>query len=366
MKTGFLIQKLTPGGAERATVSIANEMSLKNENVEIITFDSENSFYEINDTVPHIKLNLSEIEKSLSLKRITGCIKRAFEIRKKIKSENLDVLVCMSTTMNLYGLISTLFTKTKVIGTERNNPYKYKADIINSVLKKVTALFLNGFVFQTNAASKYYAESVRKKSVVIQNAVFNPLAKSIVPCENRQKIIYGVGRLSNQKRFDDLINAFNLFVKTHPDYKLVIFGEGEDRAKLELLINSLSLNDKVLLPGTNKEALKFVSKGSVFVLSSDYEGMPNALMEAMAVGTPCVSTRCQMGPEELINDGENGILVSVGSVEEIKKGIEIITDNPSLSKSISNNCRNILKTNNVSVITEQWIEYIYKVKNKEC
>lgn len=363
MKVGFLIQRMTSGGAERATSAIASELAKRNENVEIISFDSSESYYPLDENVEIYNMELADISKAASVKRFIGCIKRAFEIRKKIKSRELDVLVCMSTTMNLYGLLSTIFTKTKVVGTERNNPYKYKADKINAILKKLSALFLDGFIFQTEAASEYYAESVRRKGTVIQNAVFNPLVKEIepVPVYEKQKIIYGVGRLTAQKRFEDLIDAYALLEKKHPDYRLVIFGEGEDREKLEEKINSYSLNEKILLPGTDKNALKFVSKGSAFVLSSDYEGMPNVLMEAMAVGTPCVSTRCKMGPEELIDDGINGLLVPVGDINKLKEAVELIIENSSLAKSISENGRNILKTNDVSAISDKWLEYLKSI-----
>ena len=361
MKVGFLIQRMASGGAERATSAIASEISQHGETVEIVSFDSSESFYPLHNNVNIFNMELKDISKSASLKRVIGCIKRAFEIRKKIKSRNFDVLVCMSTTMNLYGLLSTAFTKTKVVGTERNNPYKYKADPINAALKKFSAIFLDGFIFQTEAASEYYAKSVRQKGTVIQNAVFNPLVKEIEPASEREKIIYGVGRLSAQKRFEDLIDAFALLEKKYSDYRLVIFGEGEDREKLQKKIDSYNLNEKILLPGTDKNALKYVSKGSAFVLSSDYEGMPNVLMEAMAVGTPCVSTRCKMGPEELIEDGINGILVPVGDVEKIKDAVELIISNPKLAQSISKNGRNILKTNDVSAISAKWLEYLKSV-----
>ncbi|MCQ2479617.1 MAG: glycosyltransferase family 4 protein [Clostridia bacterium] len=362
MKIGFLIQKLSSGGAERATCAIANELSQMGEDVEIITFDSGESFYPLNEKVSVYNMELTDISKSASLKRVLGCIKRGAEIRKSISARGLDVLVCMSTNMNLYGVISTAFSKTKVVGTERNNPYKYKADFINATLKKFSALFLDGFVFQTEASSVYYASSVRKKGTVIQNAVFNPLVKEIEPATVRDKTIYGVGRLSAQKRFSDLISAFSLVEKDFPDYTLTIFGEGEDREKLQRQIDSLSLSEKINLAGTDKNALRHVAKGSVFVLSSDYEGMPNVLMEAMAVGTPCVSTRCKMGPEELITDGVNGLLVPVGDVDGIKNAVESILKNPELSQKLSENGREILKTNDVKAITSQWLDYLNSIK----
>ncbi|MCQ2471399.1 MAG: glycosyltransferase family 4 protein [Clostridia bacterium] len=362
MRIGFLIQRISAGGAERATCAIANELSNMGEDVEIITFDSGESYYPLNKNVSVYNMELTDIKKSASLKRAIGCVKRGIEIRKSIISRKLDVLICMSTTMNLYGLISTAFTKTKAVGTERNNPYKYKADIINGTLKKFSALFLDGFVFQTEASSAYYAGSVRKKGTVIQNAVFNPLVKEIEPATIREKIIYGVGRLSAQKRFSDLISAFSLVEKDFPDYTLTIFGEGEDRAKLQRQIDSLSLSHRINLAGIDKNALRYVANGSAFVLSSGYEGMPNVLMEAMAVGTPCVSTRCKMGPEELIKDGVNGLLVPVGDVEKISDAIKSVLSNPELSQKLSENGREILKTNDIKAITSQWLDYLNSIK----
>lgn len=361
MKIGFLIQRMESGGAERATSAIASEFSRCGEKVDIITFDSAESFYPLHENVNVFNMELQDISKTASLKRVIGCIKRAFEIRRKIRSRHLDVLICMSTTMNLYGLLSVVFTKTKVVGTERSNPYKYKSDIINSVLKKISALLLDGFVFQTEAAAEYYSESIRKKGTVIGNAVFNPLVKEIEPAKERQKIIYGVGRLTAEKRFCDLIDAYALVEKNHPDYRLVIFGEGKDREALQHRIDSSGLNEKILLPGADKNALRFVARGTAFVLSSDYEGMPNALMEAMAVGTPCVSTRCKMGPEELIDDGINGILVPVGDVEKIKDAIELIITNRKFAESLSKNGRELMKTADVSAVSAKWLEYIKSI-----
>lgn len=358
MKIGFLIQSLTSGGAERACCQLASQMVRKGEAVEIITFDSENQFYTPDEGVSLYDMDLKEIPKNLSAKRVFGCISRAFEIRRKIKSRNLDCLICMSTVMNSYGLISSLFTGIKSIGTERNNPYRYKSDKLNSIMKKFSAVLLDGFVFQTYESAEYYPKSVLKKGCVIQNAVFNPLVYEISPSDKREKIIYGIGRLNKQKRFDLLIKAFAVIHELFSDYSLVIFGEGEERKNLENLIDSKGLTEFVSLPGNDSLAVKKVAQGSVFVLSSDYEGMPNVLMEAMAVGTPCVSTRCKMGPEELITDEENGLLVNTGSYKEIADAVIRILSDDSLAEKLSLNSIRILETNNISAITDKWLDYI--------
>ncbi len=361
MKIGFLINDLNAGGAERATVSLANYFSQHGVDTEIITFKDADSFYPLDEKVTHLRLGFDEIELSLSLKRIFGALKRMLTIRSFIKNRNLDVLVGMSFAMTWYTVVATFLTKTKSVGTERNNPYKYKATKINTFLRKFFYKFCNGYIFQTKKASLFFTDSLRKNDTVIPNAIFNENVYKLTPPVEREKLICAVGRLNEQKRFDILIDAFASICKKIPDHKMIIFGEGELRSELEKQIADLSLEDKVFLPGTNPEAVKVVNRASVFVLSSDLEGMPNVLMEAMAMGVPCVSTRCDMGPEELIENGENGILVEVGNTQEIAESILNIINNPDLADKLSENARELLKTHSIEKISERWLEFLKRI-----
>lgn len=361
MKIGFLIQTMEAGGAERATAALANEMNKKGQIVEIITFNGYESFYPLNKGVRLYSMDLMGFP-SGKLQKIKACITRMFTIRREIKSRDLDMLICMNSVLAGYGVFSTVFTKTKTVGSERSNPYKYFTGKILSTVKRICSALSDGYVFQTKAARNYFPSFARKKSVVIPNAVFNPLINEIEPCEKKQKIIYSMGRLGKEKRFDCLIDAFEIVSRKHPDYKLIIFGEGKLRRELQHRIDVSGLSDKALLPGANHEALKFVSKGSVYVLCSEYEGMPNALMEAMAVGVPCVATRCKMGPEELIENGVNGLLVGdCCSPEELSQGILEIIENDDLAEKLSENSVKIKQTHSLSNITDKWIEYLEKI-----
>lgn len=139
-----------------------------------------------------------------------------------------------------------------------------------------------------------------------------------------------MGRLEPQKNFPMLIKAFSEFRKEENDYKLVIYGEGRERRNIENLIRELHLENTVLLPGRNKDVLNCIRDCAAFILSSDYEGMPNALIEAMCMGMPVISTDCPSGgPRELIHNGENGLLVEVNNVKDMKKAMQKITDNRS-------------------------------------
>ena len=358
MKIGFLINDLNAGGAERATVSLANYFSQHGVETEVITFKDTESFYPLDENVNHLHLGFDEIELSLSLKRIFGAVKRMLRIRSFIKKRNLDVLIGMSFAMTWYTVVATIFTKTKSVGTERNNPYKYKATKINTFLRKFFYKFCNGYIFQTKKASLFFTDKLRKNDTVIPNAIFNESIYKLTPPENREKLICAVGRLNKQKRFDILIDAFDSISSKIPDYKMIIFGEGELRNELEKKVSDLKLKEKVFLPGTNPEAVKIVNRASVFVLSSDLEGMPNVLMEAMAMGVPCVSTRCDMGPEELIENNVNGILVDVGSTQQIADSILNIIENDDLAAKLSTNARKLLDTHSIKKISERWLEFL--------
>lgn len=361
MKIGFLIQNLSWGGAERAACAIATALAQRGAEVRIITFGDEDRFYSPSDEVKVVNMDFAKIPRELSPKRVVCCIKRFRHIRRYIKKEKFDVLVCMSNTMTVYGVFAAMLTKTKSVGTERNNPYKYANGKISTALRKVSSFFADGFVFQTKAAAEFFPSRAQKRGAIIPNAVFNRLVYETEEPELRQNIIYGMGRLAQAKRFDLLIGAFAKITKKHADLKLVIFGEGDDREKLQEQIDSLSLTNKALLPGASLDAIKFVSKGRAFVLSSDYEGMPNALMEAMASGVPCVSTRCKMGPEELITDGENGLLVDTGSSEQIAAALLKILDDDAFAQKLSQGGRKLLKTHSIDAVADKWMSYLSEV-----
>lgn len=361
MKIGFLIKNLSSGGAERATVSLANYFALHSQDVEIITFNSVDSFYPLEESVSVRTAELGELEQSASAKRLFGSIKRIIAIRRLVKSLQLDVLIGMSFAMTWYAVLATMFTKTKSVGTERSNPYRYKATKLNTFLRKFFYNFTDGYVFQTRRAAQFFGNKKSERDIIIPNAIFNETVYSLSPPAERKKIICATGRLIKLKRFDLLIDAFAKIADQIPDYMLFIFGDGEEKEDLENQIEYLGLKNRIILAGTDPQAVKFVNFASVFVLSSDFEGMPNALLEALAMGVPCVSTRCEMGPDELIENRVSGILTDVGSSEQLAEAILEIIENPDFAKKLSENGRKLLKTHSIENISRQWLDYLSRI-----
>lgn len=360
MKIGFLINNLSAGGAERATVSLANYFAKHGHTVEIITFKDNNSFYPVDQGVNVLCSSMLNIENSASLKRLLGAVKRMFKLRSCIKSRELDVLIGMSFAMTWYAVFATKFTRTKSVGTERNNPYKYLATKLHTFLRKFFYKLTDGYVLQTKKSAEFFSKN-RSRDIIIPNAIYNELIYTMHPPQEREKTICGVGRLCEQKRFDILIDAFSLIAGEIPDYNLVIYGEGDKFDELLEKVSSLGLQKRVFFPGATPDVVKFVNNASVFVLTSDLEGMPNALMEAMALGVPCISTRCDMGPEELITDGENGILVDVGNTEQIAQAILRVLSDNELANKLSANSIKLRETNSIDEISKQWLKYLTEI-----
>lgn len=360
MRIGFLISSLAVGGAERATVSLSNSMARMGHEVVIITLHDGENFYDADGDITIYPLNFKEEDDG----KIKKGLKKAYNLRRVLKSMGLDVIITMSSLLAVYGVIACAFTGTKVIGSERSNPYRHYADFPFSAVKKLSAAMADGYVFQTRAAREYYPKRAAKKSMVIPNGIFGNIPAETVPFHLREKKVYAMGRLTPEKGFDVLIKAFALFSQSHGEYTLTIFGEGREHSNLRDLAESLGISEKVNLPGADKNACLKISGGRMFVLSSRFEGMPNVLIEAMACGMPVIAANCPMGPSELITNVKNGILVRVDDPEGMAFAMCDLADDEFLSRRLSENALKMRERLSIEKITGEWLKYISEVIEK--
>jgi glycosyltransferase involved in cell wall biosynthesis len=170
-------------------------------------------------------------------------------------------------------------------------------------------------------------------------------------------VIISTGRLAPEKGYDTLLKAFAL-VQQQIDCRLVIIGEGDQRIELENLAQTLAIADKVWMPGYDANPYKYVSKADVFVLSSRFEGLPNTLIEALAVGTPCVSTRCKSGPSEILLNGEGGFLVDVDDAEKMADAIVTVLQNPEKANAMLQKAQEKLDRFTPEVVGRKYLEVI--------
>jgi len=251
--------------------------------------------------------------------------------------------------------------RAKVVGTERSNPYLYQNTPYFRFVRQFASLFADGYVFQTRGAMSYFPKKIEAKATVISNALFNPLLDAIQPVSQKTNNITAVGRLERVKGFDLLINAFGSIADQLPDTKLLIFGEGAARQELEALIGHLGLQKIVLLPGADSHAVEAVAESSLFVLPSRLEGMPNALMEAMACGTACIATDCNFGPRELIDEGVNGILVPVEDRDKLAEAMLRVLKDCNLRDKLAANAALLRSVYSMDAIGKKWLDYLSNI-----
>lgn len=358
MKVVILMSSLTMGGAERVATTLANYLANNGEDVHLISFDNIKSSYPINSNV-NFYMNNDKITDN----RIKGIIQRFKYFSNIIKKIQPDIIFTMFFQTTFYAMICKMFVKNKVvlISSERCHPKREKT-LVKRIINMQLSKMCDGFVFQTERVKQFYPKKVQRNSVVIHNAISNKLLDEIDYSKAyTENIITSMGRLEEQKAHDVMIKSFANVAKEFPEYKLVIYGEGSKRKELENLIEELKLNKRVILPGTNSKALLEVSKSKIFMLTSRYEGMPNALLEAMAVGVPCISTNCEMGPAELINDGKNGYLVEVDNVEQITNTLRKLLSNEKLRNQISLESKKIIDNHSIEYIFKQYHNYFKSV-----
>lgn len=356
MKISILIRTLDAGGAERAASALANEFARAGHAVTIVCLTGSDPFYTIDPQVDvrYLNRDVEGAEKRASALTLLG---RFRALRRFVRTEKPDVLVCMSWSTTLYGIVCTAITSTLCVGTERANPYVLDATPVTTFLRRTSAVLCGGFVCQTERARSFYPRAAQKKIAVIPNGIFNPLVADISVPNERDMTVTACGRLDRNKGFDVLLDAFAGVRREYPAYRLCIFGEGECRSELTAQAQKLGISEAVYLPGADPEAIRAIARSGVFVLSSRSEGMPNALIEAMAVGVPCVSTKCDMGPEELIDDGVSGLLVPVDDAGAMADAILRILGSAELAKKLSANALRIRVTHDLPAIAALWLRY---------
>jgi glycosyltransferase involved in cell wall biosynthesis len=327
-KITFFLPSLEGGGAERVIVNLAKEFSAKKIIVDLVLAKAKGPYLsEVTGKVRIIDLNSLRVLRSLP------------KLISYLKKEQPEILVSSLNHANIVAILADKLarTKTKIIVREDNtlslifaNSSSLKTRIISFLVK----LFYRwvDLVIAVSEGVKddlvSFAKLSPDKIKVIYNPVITPelFQKAREPISHKWfglkelPVILGVGRLTKQKDFPTLLKAFAL-VRKEIDSRLVILGEGEERKSLEKLAKELGTEEYLWMPGFVDNPYKFMSKASVFVLSSIYEGLPTVMIEALALGCRVVSTDCESGPREILENGKYGKLVPVGDIVAMKEAI---------------------------------------------
>lgn len=347
MKIVFLSYLHGFGGAEKQNVMLANAMANQGHDVTLISICAENNCYQLDENV---KYHFLPDRKSNVLRIIT----RYRDVKKKLIETKPDV------TINFWfqsAYLTALMKKSitgKIIYSERGDPGDKEYNGILGWIRRLTLPRIDGFVFQSKGAQGYFNKFVQARSTVIPNPVFVK-REDFPEVKTRKKKIVTVGRLHPQKNQKLLITAFSLIADHIPEYTLEIYGEGELKDELQKQINELHLTDKVFLKGTSKKIHELIYDASLFVLSSDYEGIPNTLLEAMALGIPCISTDCRPGgAREVITSEKNGYIVPINDEVKLADKILQVLVNIQQAQAIANEAIKISQVYSPDAIYKEW------------
>ena len=358
MKITLFIGSLYGGGAERVTCNLASYLVQHGHQVEILTMSETEKAYELDKRVS-VRTLLSIKERKNTVRNTLVRMPRFWRY---LKVSDTDAYIVMLPKTTIMSLMFRRLTKAKVIAAERVDPASY-SERIAKMLKKY-AKRADGWVFQTEDAQKWYGDSIKDcKAIVIPNAV-NPAFIRPHYEGKKRKVIAGAGRLDVQKNFDLLIRAFAKIAPEFPEYNLVIYGKGDKEQELKSLVESLGLQGRIEFPGNIQNIAEEMERNTMFVLSSDFEGMPNALMEAMALGLPCVSTDCPCGgPRYLIKDGVNGLLVPVADADKMAEAMRKILSDSNFAEKMGKEAMKIAEELAPEKIYGQWEKFVSSIVN---
>ena len=357
-KLMIMTHKMSGGGCERVIAQLLSCFARDGIECKLVTECGVPSFYDLPESVEQIYLTFDQ---TLPASKIPKAYRK---LRKLVKQEKPDAVLALPEKVNVWTVLFLLGTGVPVVVSERNDPNRHPESRLKRILRCLVYPFAKGFIFQTRDASKYFSKSIQKRGVVLDN----PLDTSRIPARHtgeRKRTVVAAGRLHEQKNFSLLIRAFARFYKTHHAYSLVIYGEGPEKEKLLKTASSLGIAGAVELAGQSKTLLEDINDSGMFVLSSDYEGMPNVLIEAMACGLSCIATDCPIGGvRSLLVSGENGLLVPVGDEDALYEAMCKLADDETYADWLGQHAAGIRTRLDEELVAKQWRRYLEYVSEQ--
>ncbi len=355
-RIALFISSLQKGGSERVMVNIAEHLHANGYDVILVTQYKNEHEYEISHSIRRV---YSEPEPNeLTDSRIKNFIIRFLKLRDIWKQYKPDVILSFLGKNNLMAIATAAFLPTKVAVSVRGEPTMEHAGRFMQLLAKLMFRFADGVVLQTKRAMEFFPKAVRKKSVILKN----PLSLEFIGKKisvQRDNVIVAAGRLDENKNHAMLIHAFSKIAGEYPEMRLVIYGEGELKGELSELIAQKELGDRIELAGNIDNVADAVGRARIFTLTSNTEGMPNSLIEAMVLGTPVIATDCPCGgPAELIEDGENGLLVPVGDAFALADAMRKILSDSELERRLGENAVHIANELAPDKVLAEWTKYL--------
>lgn len=359
MRITVFIGTLAGGGAERVVCNLANFLVKRGHEVDLLTLKDA---VPVEPLVDGVKTTPLYMEKEGS-KRIIKAIKMIIRLRRYMKKAKVDTYVVMLPLTTILMLLFAGLTKAPIIAAERADPRVYSK--MKKWLLQHLAHRAKLWIFQTEEVKQWYMPRLTNVEVAVLPNAVNPAFLREQYTGVRENTIVGAGRLTEQKRFDLLIRAFAAISAEFPEYYLTIYGKGPKLSELQNLAESLGIKERVVFPGYIADMPQRMEKASMFVLASDYEGMPNVLIEAMALGLPCVATDCGGGGARyLVKDGVNGLLIPIRDEAAMADAMRSILNDPEKAAQLGAQARLLQEKLSPECVYSTWETYIQKISGQ--
>lgn len=351
----FAVTTLSNGGAERVVSVWSNEFSQMKIKTHLLLLYREEEEYKIDDNIKIHSLaeNKEEFEK-LSLFRMV------FMIRKILKEIGPDIVITFLYHTGILTSAARIGLDIKHVETIRNYPSTSPEGKVKRILRNVSIFFSDSLILQTKEQGEYFPDFILRKAKIFPNPIskkfYNVNLKNKEPKINN---IIAVGRLIPFKNHRMLIKAFSKL--NNENMTLSIFGEGKLDEELKSLISNLSLDKKVTLYGRSVNIADKLKKADLYVLTSNHEGMPNSLMEAMAVGLPVISTDCPTGPSDLIRNGKNGLLIPMNNEKSLIDAINYLKFSPEKAKNFGKQAKEDMRSYSPLLSAKKLYKYLEDV-----
>ena len=347
---------LNKGGTERVVVNLAEYLLKQGIQVVLVTQYRYENEYKLSEGILRILSEPSDEE--LPGNRIGNFRVRYRKLRKIWKEQRPDCILSFIGKNNFMALGAAVFTHIPVVVSVRGEPKSEYASPMMKLISKTLFAASAGIILQTQKAKAFFPFYLRKKAVILKNPLDPDFVRPRFTGKRNGQIV-AVGRVDENKNHEMIIRAFARITKDFPDTTLKIYGDGDCRTRLQRLVEELGLADRVSLPGVQENIPDKLYESSIFVLSSNSEGMPNALLEAMCMGIPSISTDCPCGgPGELIKDGVNGFLIPVGGEQELESRLRILLQDEKKAEEMGKQAAKLLEEYRPDVVNRQWLDYL--------
>ena len=355
MKILFVIRDMVVGGAGKQLALTANALSEKGHEVSIFAYIGGPLQQSLNKTVKYIA------QDPIPKRKIAEYFFSAWNIRKQIKKSRPDIVISWRCNAGCFTVLASIGLNVKTIFSERTDPYTE-----TSIALKISSWicgFSDGGVFQLEQVRKYY-KGLYPRSIVIHNPIDERISiKDPVPYTSRPKKIAHVGRMQlSHKRQDVMLEAFKKFLENRPDYALHFYGDGCDLENVKRMSHQMGLSNNIFFHGSVQNIPEAIKDAQMLVLTSDYEGIPNVILEAFAAKVPVVSTDCSPGGARLLlGNNENGLLAPIGNSQKIAYQMLQIVNNSNLAQSFLEKGYAKLNDFAPSLIFDKWNNYLERI-----